>query len=161
MSQIVVKKGEEGEAEVGIRGNGKEPPGRLVNSVSVSVSVSSPESGRNKAAGLADRLKTRIVAKQSFSAKWTFFEPVPGVSGAERVRWFNERGDADISGCEKEDLRDDFNGLPFDKIECDDARVGKGRVSLWGEEDGGEERGKGMVSECAGPVLPVLDLWRT
>jgi hypothetical protein len=75
-----------------MRGNGNEE--RPENSDSVSVSVSSLFGGREREAGLAERLNMRIVSRPSFSAKWTFFGVVCGdvqmspfgVEGAERAR---------------------------------------------------------------------------
>ena len=83
-------------------------------SASVSVSVSSP-GGFEREAGFPVRLKTRMVSSpESFSAKCTFLF-VLGVDGADWARMCLI-GRSDMLGDEDEDLRDDFNGFPFDRM---------------------------------------------
>jgi len=113
-----------------------------VDSLSVSVSVSSLALVLEREEGLAEWEKMRKVSSpRSFSGKWTFL----GVDGAERARLW--RGWIEIPG--EGDLREDLRGWSFWRV-GDDVRERRGWVSGDGVgKDGfvsgerGEKRGNG------------------
>lgn len=124
--------------EDGRSGKGKEL------SASVSVSVSSP-GGLESDAGLPVRLYTRTVSSpESFSAKCTFLL-VFGVAGADWVRMCFT-GRSRMFGVEAEDLREDFNGLPLERM------IGVDGVRGRDGEDGLEEKRKELLKNGEAPL---------
>lgn len=143
------------------------------NSPSVSVSVSSP-GGRERLAGLAERLKMRTVARppSSLLGKWTFLWTgwsMLGVDGAERARrwpcgWVDgtrDWGGNEICGEEDDDLSEDLRGFPLEsRMGVDVVRVTLGRGAFCAGEvapifgggrganggESGDERGKGTLA---------------